>query len=358
MNRVNHDKLHKKSAVVTAVVIVATVLLLGGCSRNQENTNLSAGMELVEQYDFQGALESFEQALLNNEDLELSYRGQGLAYMGLGNYADAETAFLKSIENADQRLTDLEYDTNYYLAAAYMKQGKYEDAEKIYSAIIALRKKEKDAYYLRACAVLRQNRYEEAVADFEKAFSFEPSNLEPVTDAYVEMQSAGFGEEGKSYIQEFMQKNDKSLKDGEKGIIYYYLEDYENARIYLDAFVNGSDPELSLILGQTYEKLGDMNYAAVVYQTYLGNNEPSAALYNSLGICLMNQKKYGEAVEAFENGINMGNSDYLQELRFNLIVANEYLGNFSQAKTMMQEYLQSYPDDDKAKKESEFLQTR
>ena len=128
----NHDKLHKKSAVVTAVAIVATVLLLGGCSRKQENTNLSAGMELVEQYDFQGALESFEQALLNNEDLELSYRGQGLAYMGLGNYADAETAFLKSIENADQRLTDLEYDTNYYLAAAYMKQGKYEDAETMY----------------------------------------------------------------------------------------------------------------------------------------------------------------------------------------------------------------------------------
>ena len=50
MNRVNHDKLHKKSAVVTAVAIVATVLLLGGCSRNQENTNLSTGMELVEKY--------------------------------------------------------------------------------------------------------------------------------------------------------------------------------------------------------------------------------------------------------------------------------------------------------------------
>lgn len=358
MNKENVNNKHKKSAVLTATAVFATVLLLGGCAQKQENTNLKAGMELVEQYDFQGALESFEQALLNNEDLELSYRGQGLAYMGLGNYADAETAFLKSIENADNKLTELEYDTNYYLASAYMKQKKYADAEKIYSAIVALRKKDKDAYYLRACAVLRQGRYEEAVADFEKAFSLDANNLELVTDAYVEMQSAGFEEEGKSYIQEFLQKKDKNLKDGEKGIIYYYLEDYENARIYLDTFVNGNDPELSLILGQTYEKLGDMNYAAVVYQTYLQNNEPSAALYNSLGICLMNQSKYSEAAEAFENGINMGDSEYLQELRFNLIVANEYLGNFSQAKTMMEEYLQSYPDDDKAKKENEFLKTR
>ncbi|MBO5033436.1 MAG: glycosyltransferase [Lachnospiraceae bacterium] len=342
----------------SGAVFFAMAMLLAGCGKKTDNTNLLAGMELVEQYDFEGAMESFDLALLNNEDLELSYRGQGLAYMGLGNYAEAESAFLKSIENAENKLTELEYDTNYYLASAYMKQGKYAEAEEIYSAILSLKKKETDAFYLRACARLRQNRYDEAVQDFEKAFALDSDNLDIVTDAYVEMQEAGFSQEGKAYIQEFMQEKDKSLKDGEKGIIYYYLEDYENARIYLDSFVNGNDPELSLILGQTYEKLGDMNYAVVVYQTYLDANSPNAALYNSLGVCLMNQQKYSEALEAFESGIAMGNSDYLQELSFNRIVANEYLGNFSGAKSMIQEYLQTYPDDARAKKESEFLSTR
>lgn len=340
------------------MAVLGALLLLGGCGKKTDNENTRSGMELVEQYDFEGAMGYFELALLNKEDMELAYRGQGLACMGLGNYADAEDAFLKSIANAGNRLTELEYDTNYYLAAAYMKQGKYAQAEEIYSAITALRKKEKDAYYLRACAILRQNRYEEAVADFEMAFSLDADNLQLVTDAYVEMQEAGFGEEGKTYVQEFMQKKDKKLKDGEKGRIYYYLEDYENARIHLDGFLNGNDPGLSLILGQTYEKLGDMNYAAVVYQTYLNANAPDAALYNSLGICLMNQQKYQEAAEAFQNGIALGNSDYLQELSFNLIAANEYLGNFAQARTMMQDYVQIYPDDARAKKENEFLKTR
>ena len=179
-------------AAKRSAVVFGAVLLLNGCGKKPENTNLLAGMELVEEYNFQGALESFEAALLNNEDAELSYRGQGIAYMGLGNYAEAETAFLKSIENAQSKPTALVYDTNYYLASAYMKQGKYADAEKIYSAIIGLKKKEKDAYYLRACAVLRQNRYEEAVADFEKAFALDSNDLELVTDAYVEMQAAGF----------------------------------------------------------------------------------------------------------------------------------------------------------------------
>jgi len=346
-----------QAAKISAIVF-GVVLLMNGCGKKSENTNLLAGMELVEQYNFSEAVEKFEAALLNNEDLELSYRGQGIAYMGLGNYAEAEAAFLKSIENAQNKPTALVYDTNYYLASAYMKQGKYAEAEKIYSAIIGLKKKEKDAYYLRACALLRQNRCEEAITDFEKAFALAPNDLELVTDAYVEMQAAGFGEQGKTYIQDFMKKKEKTLKDGEKGILFYYLEDYESARKYLDSYINKNDAKLSLILGQTYEKLDNMSYATLVYQTYLDSSAPDAAIYNSLGICLMNQQKYTEAVEAFESGIAMGVSDYLQELKFNIIVAKEYAGDFAQAKTMMEEYLQTYPDDAQAKKENDFLKTR
>lgn len=141
-------------------------------------------------------------------------------------------------------------------------------------------------------------------------------------------------------------------------MIYYYLEDYQNARTYLDGFLNGNDASKSLILGQTYEKLGDMNYATTVYQTYLGGNEPDAAIYNNLGMCLVKQERYDEALEAFEAGLLVETNDYAQELSYNRIVANEYLGNFSEAKTLMEEYLQSYPDDAKAKREYEFLQTR
>jgi tetratricopeptide (TPR) repeat protein len=347
----------KIRAILTGIVVVGMIAMTG-CGGESNNENMLAGMELVEQYDFQGALDSFDLAFLNNEDLELTYRGQGLAYMGLGDYTDAEEAFLNSIANADNKLTSLEYDTNYYLASAYMKQGKYAEAEQIYSAIISLKKKETNAYYLRGCAILRQGRYDEAVSDFEKAFSLDSDNLDIVTGAYVEMQAAGFAEEGKSYVEEFLQANDKKLNNGEKGEIYYYLEDYENARICLDAYVNGNDAQRALILGQTYEKLGDMNYATVVYQTYLENNAPTAALYNSLGICYMNQEKYTEAAEAFQNGIDLGASDYLQELKFNQIVADEYLGEFDTAKALIAEYVQSYPDDSNAKKEYEFLLSR
>ena len=225
---------------ISILAAIAAVCLFG-CGRKSTNTNLEQGMELVAQYDFQGALACFDLARLNKEDLQLTSRGEGLAYMGLGDYASAQSAFLESIQNAGNTVTALEYDTNYYLAAAYMKQGKYDDAENVYSAIVALKRKELDAYYLRACVMLKKNNYEAAVSDFEKAFSLAPDNLELVTDAYVEMQAAGFGEEGKTYLSDFMEQKGKKLSDGEKGMIYYYLEDYQNARTYLDGFLNGND---------------------------------------------------------------------------------------------------------------------
>ena len=356
--RLKHYIKNMKLKTKRCVLALSVAMLLGGCAKEQEDTNLSEGMAHLEQYEYQAALECFDAATLYNEDRQLVLRGEGLAYMGLGDYAQAETMFLASIACSSGHLTELEYDTNFYLAAAYMKQEKYADAEQIYSAIIALRKKDVDAHYLRACTFLRRGDYEAALADFEKAFSLDPENIALVTDAYVEMQAAGFADEGRIYLESFMQSHEGKLTDRDRGAICYYLGDYENARIWLDGLLNGNDAGISLLLGQTYEQLGDRNYAAVVYQTYLDANAPDAAIYNSLGICLMRQGKYTEALEAFEAGIAMGNTDYLQNLKFNLIVANENLGNFAQAKTLMQEYVQIYPEDAKAAREYEFLSTR
>ena len=48
----------------------------------------------------------------------------------------------------------------------------------------------------------------------------------------------------------------------------------------------------------------------------------------------------------------------MQSLRFNRIVAYEYLGQFDQAKLAMEQYLALYPDDENAQREYTFLKTR
>lgn len=348
-----------KRRAAGVIVTIGLMALMTGCNADKEkNVNIAEGMEKIEQADYNGALESFEAALVYKEDGQLLYRGEGLAYMGLGDYEQAAEKLLTSISYAEGNVTDLEFDTNYYLAACYYKLEQYSQAAEIYSAIIGLRDSETDAYFLRACTYLKAEDYELAVADFQKAFALEPDNLDLVTDAYLEMCSAGYETDGKAFVQNFMDQKGKALSDSQKGTLYYYLGNYDDARLYLDGALNGKDAQVSLILGKTYEKLGDMNYAAVVYNTYLESNAPDAAIYNSLGTCLMAQGKYTEALQAYESGLEMGDSAYIKELSFNRIAAKEYLGEFSQAKQLMAEYIEKYPDDVNAIREYEFLQTR
>ena len=72
----------------------------------------------------------------------------------------------------------------------------------------------------------------------------------------------------------------------------------------------------------------------------------------------MKQGKYAEALDVFNKGIELGESDCYRDLQFNLIVATEYNGDFGKAKVMMEEYMNTYPEDTAAKREYQFLQTR
>ena len=52
------------------------------------------------------------------------------------------------------------------------------------------------------------------------------------------------------------------------------------------------------------------------------------------------------------------NSGMMQVLKMNEIVAYEKLGEYKQAAVLLGNYLKTYPDDETAKREYEFLKTR
>lgn len=72
----------------------------------------------------------------------------------------------------------------------------------------------------------------------------------------------------------------------------------------------------------------------------------------------MQMEDYEAALTAFQEGMKVENCPCMQSLRFNEIVAYEYLGEFEKAKVLMESYLLTYPDDEEAKREQEFLKTR
>lgn len=142
------------------------------------------------------------------------------------------------------------------------------------------------------------------------------------------------------------------------GRIYFYLEDYQKACMALEEAKEKGSADSYLYLGRAYEATGDYNYASSVYNSYLGKYEGNAEMYNQLGLCEMAKGEYQKALEAFQAGMQLENSGMIQSLAFNEIVAYEHLGEFEKAYVLMGSYLNSYPDDEQARREYDFLSTR
>ena len=309
----------------TAVILAALALaVLSGCGSGKTE-NLDQVMALVEQLEYEEALNSFEAAVLNGEDAQLAYRGMGLAYMGLSQYDSAVSSLQRALSYSDERPDQMDYDINYYLATAYYKQGNLDGAKGVYESIIALRPREKNAYYLKGVIELAQGDTEAASADFDTAVSIDPQDYDLRIDIFCSCAENGQQELGQGYLQTVLDDEDSKLSDYNRGRMNYYLGNYDTARNALESAMDtDSSSEVVSLLGQTYEQLGD----------------------------------YEAALTAFQSGIAMEGNQIMQTLRFNEIVAYEYLGQFDQARLKMEEYLALYPDDSKAQREYEFLQTR
>ncbi len=346
----------KKRWCVTAAAVFMAVLL-SGCGKAAA-THIEEGMEMIAALEYDNALNSFQAAREAGEDERLVLRGEGLAYMGKTMYAEAAEAFEKTLALSDGRLSPLDYDINYYLATAYYKQDEKDKAIAVYNAITALEEGACDAYYLRGVIYTEQGKLDEAKEDFDKAVSLNSTDYDRLIDIYGVLEAEGYREVGQEYLQAAMDAGTKNMTNYEKGRICYYLEDYENARTYLEKARDESGYEAVLFLGKTYETLGDNNYAISVYNTYLESGNTSPQVLNQLGLCRMQTGDYQGALTAFQTAMNIEDNGMMQTLKMNEIIAYEYLGEYKQAAVLMGSYLKTYPDDQQAQRENIFLKSR
>lgn len=88
--------------------------------------------------------------------------------------------------------------------------------------------------------------------------------------------------------------------------------------------------------------------------------EVNAIIYNLCGICAMKTDDVSRAVYYFEEGqrFDDASEELRQEMAFNVIVCYEELDEYELAKEAAQKYIDNYPDDERAAKELEFLETQ
>ena len=153
----------RKVMVVVAMLIATTVL--SGCNTNKNRENIKQGFDAVTTLEYEKASACFDAAEEAKENPQEIARGRGLVYLGMAKYEEAIEQFVTALSYSDEFVDDFDFDTNYYLATAYFKNGQIEEAGKVYSAILALRD-DRDAHYLRGIVYLEEDKLAEAKADF------------------------------------------------------------------------------------------------------------------------------------------------------------------------------------------------
>lgn len=348
----------RRKTKAALLIVLFVGIICTGCGSGKKNLNISEGMAAIKELRYEDALASFDKALASGEDKRLIFRGQGLANLGLTKYDEAVTALENSLASGGCIPDNVDYDLNYYLATAYYKAGRPEDAKKVYDAILALKSSERNAYFMRGIVRLRLGNYELAKPDFDKAIELAPNDYDQLVEIYKVMDETGYQEMGAAYLENAIKNAPKDMSNYDKGRIYFYLEDFESARNYLEQARNAGDAQATYYLGKTWENLGEYNYAASVYVAYLQDQGESALIYNQLAMCYMQLEDYESALSALQSGLALEDNALRQTLSFNQVVVYERQGNFKQAAELMGKYVKDYPDDEAAVREYEFLRSR
>ena len=339
------------------LVIMCAALILSGCASAETKEYYNEALKSMEVADYEAAEQALQQSIDADVHLAESYRALGICYMEMGDNAKAIAAFSRSLNSLDVTDEVFKKDVMYYLAEARTNHGQTKEAIEVYTDILKMGKDEK-SLFLRGKLELGEGDKAIAKADFDKATEGS-TDFDLYINIFNVYDAQKMSVEGEEYLNKALEiKAENSTDYYERGRIYYYMKDYENAKKELVVALKDGDAEATLLLGKVYIAMEDIINARAMYQDYLESGENNTKAYNGLALCSIYEKNYESALSNIEKGLAEGNEEEQQELLFNEIVVYEYKLDFATAKEKMTEYLKLYPEDVAAIRENEFLQSR
>lgn len=332
-------------------------LLLTGCGGENQKTYEQANADLEEaNYDY--ALNEYQACISAGYKLAQSYRGSGIVKLCTGDYQGAIDDLTNALNDEKTGKSDRK-DLLEYRAAAELKAELYDQAMADCQTLAEDYSLNANDYYLTGCVALAMDSYDEASSNFSEAYGSD-STYEMAIQIYEAYLGQDMEADGTRYLEAALKTEAKTADDYcERGKVYYYMDDYENARTELTTAADKGSTEATLILGMVYMAQGDTSNARSFYQQYIdADGDDPAKGYNGLALCDISDGDYDSALQNISQGLGDATSDEMRDLLFNEIVVYEKKLDFSTALSKAQEYVQTFKDDDAAAKELTFLQSR
>jgi|GEM_PF-1439545 len=291
--------------------------------------------------DTEQALQAYSQA--TNFDVAQAGKLAKLQFQ-LGNFQEAENYARKALQTATDN--GLAYD---YLAQALEKQGKLAEAEAILKEAIEKSETSRDIFYNNlGLFYYNRGRYEDAVIYYKKA-------IELRSDYALYHDNVGLAHEllkkweeaAAAFIESERLDPENPTASNRLGTFYYRQNQFEEAKFYYNKTVeqNPTDPIAWENLGLTYEQLQQIPEAEQAFRKALEASATDKDLYyNRLGILFYRQDRNNEAVDYYQQAIDLAPKAIYFE---NIGLVYERLGPSENAKNAYEKALSLATDFDR-----------
>ena len=320
---------HLKIKNITCVLLLAVtaMLLCTGCSNEREEKQNSCrmnGIMLMENGKYDKALEEFQNAL----DLSLGEVGEE------------------------------EMDICFYKAEAQYKLGDVDGAMATYTAIVDFNENAK-AYFLRGNLYYSLGEEEKALKDYAAALENEKNNYELYIGVYEVLTAHGKEKEAQDYLNQALEIKGKSAYDKmQKGRINFLLGENKTALSLLEEAAKGKEKQAYYYLAEIYSVMGDEEASKRNMKAYMESGIADSYGLYSIANHEMGKGNYDMAIECLTSALELETVPNKQIIMKTLVIAYEHDRDFEAAKKLMADYIEAYPDDEEAKREFTFLETR
>lgn len=292
------------------------------------------------------------------EEKQLELRQEGINFMQNGDYEKALEAFQGALDLSLGEVGEAELDICFYKAETLYHMNDIKGAWKTYTSIISYNEDPR-AYFLRGNLYYSRNQEEKALKDYAAAIENEKKDYELYIGVYEALVAHNKEQEAQEYLNQALEIKGNSAYDKmQKGRINFLLGEQETAVSLLKEAAEGKEMTAYYYLAEVYSVSGDNAAAEEAMAAYMKSGKADS--YNLFEIAndMIAKGNYDMAIECLNMALKLEKVPNKQIIMKTLVIAYEYNLDFASAKNVMAEYIKSYPNDEEAKREFTFLETR
>lgn len=292
------------------------------------------------------------------EEEQRQLRINGITFMENGKYEEALEEFQSALELSLGKVGEEEIDICFYKAEAQYRTGDVEGAMETYTSIIDFNESV-EAYFLRGNLYYSLGEEENALKDYTAAIEKEPQEYDLYMGIYETLMSHGKEKEAHGYLNHALEiKGDSAFDKMQKGRINFLLGENDTAITLLEEAAEGKEVQALYYLAEAYTKVGNEEAAKKNMRAYMETGVSDSYDLFQIAQEELGNGNYAMALECLTTALEMDKVPNKQIIMKNLIMIYEELSDFETAKAVLKEYVKEYPDDEEAKRELTFLETR